>query len=59
MSGPKVVTYTMNAFEGKLKDFMRMQAKLTQMSFEMQEAEIHDETFNIHFDCKDSYKKIA
>jgi len=59
MSGPKVVTYTMNAFKGRLKEFMRMQAKLTQMSFEMQQAEIRDETFNIHFDCKDSYKEIS
>lgn len=59
MSGPKVVTYTMDAFEGMLKDLMRKQAKLSQMCMEMQKAEICDETFNIHFDCKDSYKKLS
>ncbi len=48
----------MNAFDGRLNEFMRKQAQLAQMCIEMQEAEISDETFNIHFNCKESYDKI-
>jgi hypothetical protein len=58
MSGPKVITYNMKAFQGKLRDFMRLQSNLGQMCKEMQEASIQDEELNIHFDCKDSYNKI-
>jgi len=58
MSGPKVITYNMNAFQGKLRDLMRLQSRLGQMCTEMQEASIQDEELNIHFDCKDSYNKI-
>ena len=49
----------MNAFEGKLKTLMRMQATLKQMKVEMQQAAIHDEALNLNFDCMDSYNKIA
>ena len=58
MSGPKVITYSMNAFEGRLKEIMRLQSRLSQMQSDMLKACIHDENLNIHYDCSDSYKKI-
>jgi hypothetical protein len=59
MSSPKVITYTMNAFEGKLRELMRMQSRLKQMSIEIQLAAIHDNALNIHYDCSKSYQAIA
>lgn len=59
MSSPKVITYTMDAFEGALEEVMRKQSKLEQICDEMQRAVIEDAALNIHFDCRDSYKEIA
>lgn len=59
MSGPKVITYTMDAFDGQLGQLMRMQTRLKSMSIEMQQAAINDDNLNIHYNCNESYKKIA
>ena len=57
MSGPKVITYSMTAFKGRLKEFMRLQSQLMQVRDELKKATIHDHALNIHYDCSERYEK--
>lgn len=58
MSGPKVITYTMNAFKGKLSDLLQKQTRLQQLAILLQKAAIHDETLDIHYDAKPEFEKL-
>jgi hypothetical protein len=58
MSGPKVITYTMNAFKGSLKDFLSLQSRLMHLRIQLQKAAIEDKELNIRYDCKDRLKAI-
>jgi hypothetical protein len=58
MSGPKVITYTMNAFKGSLREFLSLQSRLVHLRIQMQKAAIRDEALKINYDCKDRMKAI-
>ncbi len=58
MSGPKVVTYTMSAFKGKLKTLMKTQAQLNQLAVMLGELCISDNELNIHYDQKKELEKL-
>ncbi len=52
MSGPKVVTYTMKAFSGKLSTLMRLQNQLKNQCKLLQKASIADNNLNISLDYR-------
>ncbi len=58
MSGPKVITYNMSSFKGRLKEFMQMQSRLEQSMDELKMAQIHDNAMNIHFDYSGKIEKL-